>query len=92
MISLVEKIMGSLDLEAVTRDVMSKLVISKLEMYFVVHQLPGSDRYDLLGMTYSEGAARKVAGENRKLHPRIIKFNMGKLLKIVEDMGAIEEV
>lgn len=92
MISLIEKMMGSIDLEAITRDAMSKLVITKLEMYFVVHKLPDNEHYELVGMTYSEAAAKKLAAENHKLKPRIIRFHLGKLLKLVEDMGAIEEV
>jgi len=92
MSSLVERLMGSIDLEAITKDVMSKLVISKLEMYFVIHKPHDSEHYELLGMTYGEGSAKKLRDENKKLKPKIIQLHMGKLLKLLEDMGGIEEV
>jgi hypothetical protein len=92
MMSLLERIMGSIDLEAVTKDAMSKIVVTELEMYFVIHQMPDNEHYELIGMTYNKASAKKLRDANRKLQPRIIQFHLGKLLKIVEDMGAIEEV
>jgi len=93
MKGIIERAIASIDLEAITTDVMSKLVISKLEMYFVVYQLPDSDTYEMVGMTYSEKAAKLLWLENSKKYPcKILKFDMGKLLHIVEQMGATEEI
>lgn len=90
--SLVERLLSSIDIEAITKDVMSKLVVSKLEMYFVIHKLHDSEHYELIGMTYGEESAKKLRDENKKLKPRIIQLDMGKLLRLIEDMGGIEEV
>ena len=92
MMFLLERIMSNIDLEAVTKDAMSKIVITELEMYFVVHRLLDNEHYELVGITYSKESAKKLRDSNCKFEPRIIQLHLGKLLRIVEDMGGIEEV
>ena len=91
--SIVERLLSSIDIDAITKDVMSKLVVKDLELFFVVKQFPDSDDYELVGMTYSKDAARELRDAQSKRWPaKIIQLDMGKLLKIVEDMSAIREV
>lgn len=90
--ALIEKVISKVNVEEITTDVMSKMKIEKLDMYFVIHSSHDSDQYELIGMTYSEKAAQELRKENLWQDPRVIKLDIGKLLKLLEDMGAVEEI
>jgi len=97
MKGIIERALASIDIETITTDVMSKLVISKLEMYFVVRDKPGEvrdeDSYEIVGMTYSERAAKQLWLESSKAQPcKIFQFDMGALVKLVEKFGAAKEI
>lgn len=90
---LIERAIQSIDIKAITKDVMSTLVITNLDMYFVVHKFDGEDDYDFVGMAYSEASAKSLARQNNSRIPcKIFRFDMGKLVALVENMGAAEEI
>lgn len=89
---LIEKVISKLDVKEIAADVMSKMKIEKLDMYFVISSLHDSDQYELIGMTYNKEAAQELRKDNLWQDPRVIKLNMGKLLKLLEEMNAVEEV
>ena len=90
---IAERFMEHVDLEEVTREVLSKLVIKNIDMYFVVYKLHDMAEYTFVGMAYSEQAARTLWLENSKKYPcKILRFDMGKLVTLVEGLGGTEEV
>jgi hypothetical protein len=103
--TLIEKAMEHIDMEAVTRDVMSKLILKEVDLYFVVersneeiHPCIGTAQvlpaYTFLGMAYSESAAKKLADEEDADGERakILRFDMGALVTLVEKLGATKEI
>lgn len=90
---MAERIMEHIDLEEVTKEVLSKLTIKNLDLYFVVYKLHDMAEYTFLGMAYSERAAKLLWLENNKKYPcKIVHFDMGKLVTLVEKLGGTEEV
>ena len=91
---IIERFIEHIDVEEITREILLTLVIRDIDLYFVVEKPDGQDGYDFLGMAYSEAAAKKLAdaedadGERAK----IIRFDMGKLVTLVEKLGGTEEV
>lgn len=87
-----------LDIDSLAKDFMQKMKVGPLDMYFVVAKYPDDEHYEMLGMAYAEGAAKEIKKENARDvrngdgHIKILRFDMGRLLKIVEDMGAAQEV
>ena len=93
MNALIERALQSIDLEAITREVFRKLVIKNLDMYFVVYRLPDCEEYNFVGMAYSKQAAKTLWLENSKKYPcKVLKFDMGKLVTLVEKLGGTEEI
>lgn len=90
---IAERIMEHINLDEVTRDVLEKLVITDIDMFFVVYQLPDSEAYNFVGMAYSERAAKLLAVESSKKYPcKVLRFDMGKLVTLVEKLGGTEEI
>lgn len=87
-----------LDIDKLAKDFMQKMKVGPLDMYFVVAKYDADEHYEMLGMAYAEGAAREIKKDFVRVvkadggHVKILRFDMGRLLKIVEDMGAAEEV
>jgi len=89
---LAEKFMEKVDVEAIAREVMSNLIIKDIDMHFVVEKWDGEDGYNFLGMAYSVEAARKLADyeDAGKERVKIIRFDMGKLVTLIEKLGGTE--
>jgi hypothetical protein len=96
MNQLIEKLLKHLDIEELVQDIMSKLVLKDFDMYFVVDQQPDVEDYDFLGMAYSLKAARGLLEERESnghiYEGKIFRFDMGKLVTLVEKFGGTEEV
>ena len=96
MNQLIEKLLKHLDIEELVQDILAKLVIKDLDMYFVVDQQPDVPDYDFLGMAYSLKAAKGLLKEREDnghiYHGKILRFDMGKLVTLVEKFGGTEEV
>jgi len=90
---LIERILEHIDVTEIVREVMANLTIQNLDLYFVVQQLPDSENYDFIGMAYSRQSADTLALENSKAFPcKIIRFDMGKLVALVERLGAAKDI
>ena len=103
---IAERILEHIDLEEVTKDVLSKLTITDLDMYFVVrkHDFGGIEHnfppdmlpdptYEFIGMTYSEQTAQLLRIDSSKASPcKIFKLDMGKLVTLMEKLDGVEEV
>ena len=95
---ILERAIGAIDIQSMTKEVMSVLTISDLDMYFVVYLEPVGEmleptKYVFVGMAYSENAARTLAMNNSKRYPcKILRFDMAKLITLVEKLGATEEI
>lgn len=91
---LIERFMEHIDIEEITRDVMSTLIIKDIDIYFVVEPIDADEivGYKFLGMAYSEAAARELADSEDADRDRakIFRFDMGKLVSIVERLGGAE--
>lgn len=87
-----------LDIDALAKNFMQKMKVGPFEMYFVVAKYLNYEHYEMLGMAYAEGAAKAIEKENRsdilngEGSIKILRLDLGRLLKIVEDMGAAQEV
>ena len=85
-------------LESVAREIKNELVVRGLELYFVVRPVsrgdwPAPEDYELMGMTYSQQAAKKLWLEHRRSGPcNILRIDLGKLLPLIERLGAIEKI
>ena len=92
--TFIEQAIKAMDIERVVTDVMSRLVITNLDLYFVVDYQPGAETYDFVGMAYSLEAAKKLLEEEKKhiYDGKILRFDMGKLVTLVEKMGGAEKV
>ncbi len=90
--SMVKRFAEHIDIEELTREVMASLIIKDIDMYFVVEKPDGQDEYEFLGMAYSATAARKLADEEDpdRERAKIIRFDMGKLVQLVEKLGGTE--
>lgn len=87
------KIMEHIDLEEVTREVLGKLVVTDLDLYFVVKKFPDVEDYDFVGMTYNRGAAMLLREKQAdKSSISVFRFDMGKLVTLVEKLGGAERV
>src|SRR5574338_1537753 len=86
-----------LDVDKLAKDFMQKMKVGPLDMYFVVAKYEDDEHYEMLGMAYAEGAAKEIKRDHARIvksdggHIKILRFDMGRLLKIVEDMGAAQE-
>ena len=90
---MAERIMERIDLEEVTKEVLAKLTIKNLDLYFVVYELPDCEGYTFVGMAYSKQAAKTLWLESSEKYPcKILRFDMGKLVTLVEKLGGTEEV
>lgn len=90
------KIMEHLDLEEVTREVMSKLIITSLDMYFVVRTSPESDNNEFVGLAYDRESAERLRlwkeYEGGPIPCKILKLNPDKALTLGEQAGILEVV
>ena len=93
---IAERIMEHVDLDEVTKDVLSRLVVTDLDLYFVVDQQPGRDVYEFVGMAYNREAAetllQEVEGSTHVYDGKILRVDLGMLLTLAERAGAAEEV
>ena len=90
---LAERIMERLDLEAVTKDVLSKLIITDLDLYFVGYQMPDCEGYTFVGMAYNEQAAEIIWLENSKLYPcDIFRLDMDKVVTLISESDIAEKI
>jgi len=84
------------ELDRIVRHFMQQIKIGPFDMFFVVSEFPDSHHYEVAGSAYSEAAAREILKIREADFPnerfKILKLNLGALLKIIEDMGAAEEV
>ena len=80
-------------LESISREVRKELVVRDLELYFVVQEIPDSQDYRCLGSAYSQPAAKKLWLSHRREGPcSILRIDLGKLLPLIERLGAIEKI
>lgn len=81
-----------LDLDRIVSEFMEKLKVGPFDMFFVVCKDPGSEEYEVLGLAYSLRAAREIKKEHAAVDPQIFCFDLGKIVKLVEGLGAAKEV
>jgi hypothetical protein len=92
---LIEKVISKLDVEAIAADVMSKMKIQKLELYFVVGQQHDQEGYEFAGMAYSSAAAYEIMEQAKGFYSMdvlTLRIDMGRLLDELVRMGVAEEV
>jgi hypothetical protein len=90
MIGFVERALERLDMDGIARDVMGKLFIEGLELYFIVKKIPRGSSYDFLGMAYSKETARKEAA---KVEEAIIfELDMGEIVEIMQRLGGLKRI
>ena len=85
-------LLKSFNVEKIAQEVMSNLIIKDIDMYFVVEEWEDEEEYHFLGMAYSAKAARKLADAEDADGDRvkIIRFDMGKLVTLIEKLGGTE--
>ena len=86
------KLVHKLDLDKLIVEFMEKLKIGPIDMYFVIKRQPGTEEYEILGLAYSLRAAQEIKQEHRAVDSKIFCFDLGKLVKLVEGLGAAKEV
>lgn len=92
---LLEKAMEHIDMDAIAREVMSRLVLKDLELYLVVRKFEDSETADFVGVTYSEDAAATLAFENGagSHYPcTILQIDMSKLADVAVKAGVAREI
>jgi hypothetical protein len=87
------KLLGHLDLGKIAADTMSQLKVPPFDLYFVVDQQPSTGRYEFLGMTYTHEAARQLVGQHGDgQQVKILKMEMGNAVRIMKEMGLVQDV
>lgn len=92
---IAEKLMEHIDLEEVTAEVLSKLTVTDLEMYFVVRYPQGTEEPEFVGLAYSKSAAGNLWIEGSKGSPQkvqILKLNMAKAMELAVQAGVVDVV
>ncbi len=95
---ILERAIGTLDIQGMTKEIMSVLTITDLDMYFVVQPRPAGflqpeDYYEFIGVAYSERAAKLLSIQSSKQYPcKVLQLDMGKILALVEKLGGVKEV
>lgn len=90
---IAEKIMEHIDLEEVTAEVLSKLTVTDLELFFVVRDMPDTEGLEFVGMAYSKEAANTLWVENSKAFPcQIMKMDLDRAMTLAREVGILEEV
>lgn len=90
---IAEKIMEHIDLEEVTADVMSKLTVTDLQLFFVVRNMPDTEGLEFVGMAYSKEAANLIWVENSKRYPcQILEMDLDKAMDLAQQVGILKEV
>lgn len=95
---IAEKIMEHIDLEEVTAEVLSKLTVTDLELFFVVRDVykgdwPAPEGLEFVGMAYSEETANILWAENSKASPcKIMKMDLDRAMTLAREVGILEEV
>ena len=93
MKGFIERAIKAVDIEKITADVMSSLIIKNLDMYFVVQKFPDSEEYDFVGMTYNRDSARTLSLQNGKIWPcKILHLDFGKLATLMEKLEVVDEI
>ena len=54
---VLERVVGTLDIQGIVKEVLSVLTVRGLDIYFVVYQAP-HEEYTFVGMAYNENAAK----------------------------------
>jgi hypothetical protein len=90
---IAEKILEHINIEEVTKDVLSSLTVKNLEIYFVVRKPDGQDDYEFVGLAYSKGAAETLWCEATKEGScKILALDLGKALNMAEEHGIVKAV
>jgi hypothetical protein len=97
MKGLIERALEAVDLEHITKDVLSSLAVRGLEIYFVVRkpnhveEHEWTTQYEFVGLAYSKSAAGNLWLESGKAGPcRILELDMGKALELAEEAGIVK--
>jgi hypothetical protein len=79
-----------LNLDEVVEDVIHRLKLHSLDLYFVVEHFQDSEDYEWVGLAYSREAAKEIRGRRKNM--KILKLDVGKLLTLAEKAGGVEDV
>jgi len=90
---VLERVVGTLDIQGIVKEVLSVLTVRGLDIYFVVYQAPREEEYTFVGMAYNENAAKLLALDHSKRYrSKVLHLDMGKLVTRLEELGVVEEI